>query len=457
MKIAYIAAGAGGMYCGSCLRDNTLARELCALGHPTVLIPTYTPLRTEDESGSIGRVFYGGLEVYLAQRFRLLRRPLPFLDRLLSAPLLLKALSAISFSTRPEPLGELAVSVLRGEHGNQRKELDELLRFLEAEVRPSVVHLTNSLFSGLAGPIRRRLGVPVVCSFQGEDLFLEGLPAEHRARAIGLIREASAHIERYVAVSGHAARFMAGYTGIEGSRIDVVPPGLRLDGFPPPPAARGGPGMRGPDPRAPVRPFTIAYLARIAPEKGLAVLVEAFRILRSWGGPPARLLAAGYCDRAGRRYLEEVRGRLAGTGAGGDFHYLGELDRRAKIDFLRRADVLSVPAPFPESMGLYAYEAMAAGVPVVLPALGAFPEIVEGTGGGLLVEPGDPGALAAGIARLRDDPSLREALGRRGAEAVHARFTAREMALGTLRVYEGLAAARSAGGAQAAAARGGSP
>ncbi len=435
MKVAYIAAGAGGMYCGSCLRDNTLARELTRLGHPTTLVPTYTPLRTDEESVSSRRIFYGGIGVYLAQKFKFWRRPIPLLDRTLASSALLKILGSFSFSTKPRALGELAISVLRGEEGNQRKALEELLGFLEWEIQPDVVHLTNSLLSGLAGSMKQRLRVPLVCSFQGEDLFLEGLPREYKQRAIELIRKASENIDLYIAVSEYTAGYMAEYLGISRDRIHVVPPGIHLAGY----------RVRNPARRPPGRPFTVGYLARIAPEKGLAILCEAFRIfcqsLPSGGAGPAgkpRLLAAGYIDRTGREYLSVLERRMKGWGLSGRFEYLGEVNRAEKLSYLRMLDVLSVPATYPEAMGLYVYEALACGVPVVLPRSGAFPEILEATGGGLLVDAGDPGALAQGIQKLFLDPPLRCELGRRGAEAVWKNFPAEAMARKTLDLYGSL-------------------
>jgi glycosyltransferase involved in cell wall biosynthesis len=441
VKIAYIAAGAGGMYCGSCMRDNALATALLKLGHPTTLVPTYTPLKTDEENVSIRKVFYGGIGVYLAQTFGVLRRPIPFLDRLLSNRLVLKAVSSFSFATDPAVLGELTLSVLRGEDGHQKKSLEELVEFLEWSVRPDLVHLTNSLFAGMAPVLKRRLGVPVVSSFQGEDLFLEGLPDRHRQSAVELIREASEAIDLFLAVSGYTADFMSGYLGIPRSRIRVVMPGIRLDGYP-------APGEPRP---ASARPFTVGYLARIAPEKGLTVLAEAYRILRQGATPgangasaPARLRAAGYLGSAGRLYLASVRRRLEEWGLAGEFEYAGEVDRDEKLKFLREVDVFSVPSTYPEAMGLFAFEAMASGTPVVLPATGAFPEIVQATGGGLLVDPGDPSALAAGLRKLMDEPVLRGDLGRRGAEAVRQRFHPEAMARATLAAYGEIAPVKRA-------------
>ena len=83
MKIASITAGAAGMYCGSCLRDNTLAAALIEAGHDALLIPTYTPIRTDDENVSQPRIFFGGLNVYLQQKTGLFRHTPRWFDRLL--------------------------------------------------------------------------------------------------------------------------------------------------------------------------------------------------------------------------------------------------------------------------------------------------------------------------------------------------------------------------------------
>ena len=73
MRIAHISAGAAGMYCGTCIHDNTLATALKRLGVDVALIPTYTPLRTDEQDVSIDRVFYGGINVFLQQKWSLFR------------------------------------------------------------------------------------------------------------------------------------------------------------------------------------------------------------------------------------------------------------------------------------------------------------------------------------------------------------------------------------------------
>jgi glycosyltransferase involved in cell wall biosynthesis len=454
MKVAFIAAGAADMYCGSCLRDHALAVHLRALGHEVTLVPTYTPLRVEGEPASEKHVFFGGIEVYLAERLPALRERRGLLGRVLGSQALLRWLGGLSLATDPRKLGRLTVSVLRGEEGNQRRLLAELAAWLRDHVRPDVVHLSSSLFTGFARELKRDLGVPVVCGLQGEDLFLAGLEEPYRAEALALVRDRGADVERFIATSTHAKEHMAARAGLDPEKIDVVLPGIALDDFPAPPAPRAPPPL----PRAPERPPVIGYLARIAPEKGLHHLVAAFARLAASGEIPGlRLKIAGYLGAANVRYAASIRRALAARGLGGRVELLGTVDRSQKLDFLRAIDVLSVPTDYPEPKGLFVLEALAAGVPVVEPAHGAFPEILEATGGGLLHAPGDSEDLARKLAALLGDEPLRRRLGEEGRAAVRARFSARRMAEETLSIYErvtgrdaGVGSAKSAGSAGSA-------
>ena len=231
MKILFITAGAAGMYCGSCLRDNALAAELKSRGHDVLLVPLYTPTLTDEPNVSEGRVFFGGISVYLQQKAPFFRWAPRIVDKLLDAPWLIKAASSGSISTDPRSLGELTISMLKGEDGFQRKEFEKMLEWLASEPAPDVVQLPNALLASLAPPIRRALKAPVHCTLQGEDLFLDGLTKPHRAEALDLIRKNAASVDRFTAVSEYYADFMAGYLSIPREKIDVVPLGINLDGF----------------------------------------------------------------------------------------------------------------------------------------------------------------------------------------------------------------------------------
>jgi glycosyltransferase involved in cell wall biosynthesis len=424
MRIAYITAGAAGMYCGSCMRDNTLVSALVAAGHDALLIPTYTPIRTDEIDVSQKRIFFGGINVYLQEKFALFRHTPWLLDRLLDARRLLAWVSRFAVNTRYEDLGNLTVSMLQGEHGHQRKEVAKLVRWLKREIKPEVVNLTNVLLSGMVHEVKRELGVPVLGTLQGDDIFLDALPEPSRGQCLALIRDHGREMDGFIATSGYYADFMSGYLGIPRDCIHVVYPGLNL---------RGHGGAR---PESDGRPFTIGYFARICPEKGLHVLSEAFRLMQQEpGAPPAQLRVSGWLGENYRAYLEEVRRTLTNAGLGDRFEHVESPDHASKVRFLQGLDVLSVPTTYREPKGLYVLEALANGVPVVQPRHGSFPELIEATGGGLLVNPDDPRDLAAALRRLAEDAGHRAELGRKGQEAVRRRFNAAAMAEETVTVY----------------------
>ncbi len=416
MRILAITAGAANMLCGSCLRDNALARELLRQGHEVTLVPIYTPTRTDEPNVSEERVLYGGVNVYLQQVLPLFRRTPPFIDRLFDSRPVMKLLSRLSVATDPDRLGELTISTLKGEDGFQRKEVAKLAQWLRHFPRPDVVLLPNSLMIGLAGPLARALGTPIACTLQGEDLFLDGMPAPERAEAIRLIREKVRDVDGFLAVSEYYASYMGELLSIPSSKMAAVPLGINLEGF----------DER--EPRA-AGTVTIGYFARVAPEKGLHNLVDAYRILRKRKDlPPVRLEVAGYLGREHRPYLVRLERALAHDGLGSEFRYHGTLDRKGKIEFLRSLDIFSIPTDYRESKGISILEAMAVGVPAVQPRHGTFSEMLEATGGGKLVGPGDNRELAEALAGLVIDARARRALGRRGAEGVRRHFTVERMA-----------------------------
>lgn len=433
MRIAYVTAGAAGMLCGSCLHDNTLAAAIGQLGHAIALVPTYTPIRTDETDMSGRRVFYGAVSVYLRARSPLFRHTPRFLDRILDHPAILSRLAGRKKATRASDLGRLALSVLMGEQGGQERSFRDLASWLRDDFKPEIVHLTNSMFLGLAAPLKRDLGVPVVCSLQGEDLFIDELVEPWRSRVIDLLREKAKDADLFIATGKVYAEKMSDLLGIRESRVRVVSLGLNLEG-------QGGARAERPE-----GPLVIGFLARISPEKGFHLLAEAFRQVSERAGPGKVVLrAAGYLGPKDRPYFEEVRRRIESWGLAGSFEYLGELDRAAKIRFLNGLDLLSVPTIYRESKGLSVLEALANGVPVVQPEHGSFPEIIENTGGGILFEPGSAEALASALESLMGDTARRRELGDRGREAVRRLYSDEVMARDTLTVY--LSALSHAGG-----------
>jgi len=433
MKILSITAGAAGMYCGSCLRDNALAIELMARGHDTTLIPVYTPTLTDDANVSRRDVLFGGISVYLQQHSPLFRKLPRFLDRLWDSPRLIGMFAGRGISPDARFLGEMTISMLQGERGVLRKEFDKLVDWTKDEPVPDVVNLPNSLLISMAAPLKRALGRPVCITLQGEELFIDSLVPPYREQALALIRRQVSDVDHFIAVSEYCARYMSSFLEIPSERVSVVPLGIAMDGY----SRRDRPPSKDTE-------FRVGYLARIAPEKGLQLLAQAYvRLRRKMNGAPARLEVAGYMAPEHRPYLDGARAVLAQAGLQDEMRYHGEIDRAGKRAFLRELDVLSVPAIYDEPKGIFLLEAMASGVPVVQPRRGAFIEVVNKTSGGVLVDQDDPDALASGLHSLWADPAARERLGRAAYDGVRAHYTIAHSADRLIRVYDSLTSAAS--------------
>jgi glycosyltransferase involved in cell wall biosynthesis len=432
MRILSITAGAAGMYCGSCFLDNALAAELLKRGHDAHLVPVYTPTRTDEPNVSERRVLFGGISVYLQQTWPLFRRLPRVVDHLWDAPGVIGVFANRSVSsTDPKLLGELTVATLEGTVGPLEREFEKLIEWTRDEPPPDVINLPNSLLIAMAEPLRAAFNRPICCTLQGEELFIEGLLAPYRERVLDLIRGHVPHVDRFIAVSDHEAQFMAEWLRIPADKIVVVPLGINMTGYA---TAASKDDV-----------FRVGYFARVAPEKGLHVLADAYVRFRRRLPETAqvRCEAAGYMSPAFQWYLDSVNAVLASAGLDTEFRYRGTLDRGEKINFLRRLDVLSVPATYDEPKGMFLLEAMACGVPVVQPRRGAFTEVVERTGGGVLVQPGEPQALADALFELWSDRPRLEALGRRAYTEVRSHYSIERSVDRLLEVYRGLAGAHA--------------
>ncbi|ANM30949.1 hypothetical protein ABI59_17250 [Acidobacteria bacterium Mor1] len=426
-RVTYVTAGGAGMFCGSCMRDNTLAATLHRRGVPITLVPTFTPIRTDEQDVSLDRVFLGGINVYLEQKIPWLRHLPHAARRALSHPSLLRLLSKLSLQTRRREDGAIALSLLRGESGHHAGEIADLIEFIDGQLEPDVVTLTNLLISGFVPGLKKKRPVPVVVNLQGDDVFLDGLHDDDRPVVLEEMRRIAGMIDGFIVPNRAYLRFMADLLRVPESRFHIVPLGIAE------PEAYHRPEPPGD------RPPTVGYLARLCPEKGFHRLVDALLELRGLPGmEQVRLRAGGWLGASDRPFFEAQRTRLRDAGI--DLEHVESIpDRDAKVDFLAGLDVFSVPAEFLEPKGLYVLEALAAGVPVVQPDHGAFPELLASTGGGLLVPRNDPAALATELAALLTDGARRAELGEAGRRGVSERHRAETMAETTLQVWRSLA------------------
>jgi glycosyltransferase involved in cell wall biosynthesis len=434
MNLVQITAGAGGMFCGICFRDNAVVAALRKMGHDVLMVPLYLPLTLDEEDQSAGvPIFFSGINVYLEQKSALFRHAPNWLHQMLTARGLLSWVGTKAAKTQPRDLGDLTLSMLRGEEGNQARDLYDLIEWLRTHAKPDAIMLSNALLIGLARQLKAELNVPVICMFQGEDGYLDSLPEAYRADCWKVLAERAGELDGLCAPSGYFAEFMTRRLSLPTGRVKMVPNGINLTGY-----AGHQPAIAAPNP--PV----LGYFARMCHDKGLDVLIDAYLLLRKRARVKnARLKIGGGCGPTDEVFVAPLRRRLEEAGVGGDVEFHPNLDRAGKIDFLRSLSVFSVPSRSREAFGLYVVEAMAAGVPVVQPRAGAFPEIVEATGGGALCEPENREALADCIEKLLLEPERARKMGALAREAVLEKFSAEAMARGTLEFCQTVVTDRS--------------
>ena len=422
MRLVLLTPGTGSFFCGTCVRDNALTLALRTLGHDARLVPMYLPPALDEASGAESSpLFYGGVNVYLQQVAPLFRKTPRWLDAVLDGPGALGQAAKRAGSTDPKDLGPMTVSMLRGEDGHQKKELDRLTAWLKNEAKPDVVLLSNALLLGLGGQIKRETGALVGCTLQGEDTFLDALPEPDRTAAWQEVEKRARDFDALIAVSRYHADLMAARANLPIEKVHVVHNGITLDGFP--------------ETRTLPETPTIGFLSRMCPPKGLHTLVDAFCLLAKTH-PTVRLAVGGAQTQGDLVYVGEQQEKLRKAGLSERASFHPNLDREEKIAFLSGLSALSVPALYGESFGLYLLEALAAGVPVVQPRHGAFPEVLGATGGGILYDDLTPTGLADALGALLADPARRLALGAEGRMNVRERFSVERMAREVSRVFE---------------------
>jgi len=380
-------------------------------------------------------VFYGGINSYLQQVSGFFRWTPRWVDRLFDSRWMLKLAAKRAGSVRAKGLGELTLSVMQGADGKQRKELDRLLQFLDGVERPEVVHLSTPLLMGIGLAIRKRFDVPLVCTVHDEDVWIDAMDEPWRTRCWETMAQGGRDVAAFVSVSRWYGEVMCDRLKIDPAKMHVIPIGVEAGEVPT---------------GAPPNPPAIGYLARMAESMGLPTLVEAWlQLKKTEKFKTLRLHLSGGKTADDGPFLERLRKRFADEGVANDVQFFEEFDPKSRRKFLSTLSVLSVPTPGGVAFGTYILEAGAAGVPVVQPEIGSYPELVRATGGGILYQPNDADALAAALMSLLGDEARREELGRRGRESVASSFSLATMAQKLTDLYRTIVpAAKVAGGSR---------
>jgi glycosyltransferase involved in cell wall biosynthesis len=424
MKIAHIIPGSGGsFYCGNCLRDSKYVRALKDLGHEVIKVPMYLPLFDDAHDLNEVPVFYGAVNLYLKQNYAFFRHMPAFVEHALDSKSILHLAAQKAGSTRAKGLEEMTVSMLLGEEGQQKAELEKMVDWLANEAKPDVVHLSNALLLGLARRIKQKMNIPVVCSLQDEDVWVDVMTDQFRNEVWNLMSERGKEVDAFIAVSDYYAEEIRKKMTIADQQLFTVHIGVDTTDYSPK-------DIRSKQP-------LIGYLSRMCEENGVAVLVDAFLLLkqdpqfeevglRITGGKTADDLAL----------IKSLKAKISHAGLEKMVHWVDEFDGEERQKFFDSVRLISVPVLNGEAFGLYQLEAMASGIPMVQPALGAFPEVILQSGGGVIYPVNDPENLAQALGSLILDREKLEKLSIAGQAGVRQHFDIHKQAEKMVEIYK---------------------
>jgi glycosyltransferase involved in cell wall biosynthesis len=238
--------------------------------------------------------------------------------------------------------------------------------------------------------------------------------------------EKAVDVNVFVTPSQYYARKAQEKLSLPEDRIKVVYGGIDLEGYE--------------KSTLPFDPPVIGYLCRLSDYFGLGILVDAFLALKSDNRfRDIKLHLTGGYSGDDKPFLNAQMEKIAKRGFKDDITLFDDFCKRSRISFLSSLTLLSVPVPAGEAFGAYQVEALAAGVPVVQPNVGCYPEFVAKTQGGLIYEPNTGEKLAEAMASLLSQPDRIRKMGDQGRRVVLENFSMERMAKNIGEIYDHVA------------------
>ena len=425
MRIAYLITGSGGeFYCGNCYRDMLYVRAIRKVpGITASAIPLYLP------PGKLGpvnefdkHVFFGAISMYVREKVPFMKNMPNFMDKILDTGPMLRYASHMAGTTRTEGLEELTLNMIRGDSAFRENEVDRLISYLIRDGKPDIIHLSNALIIGLAHHLKKKMNVRIVCSLLNEDDWIGEMVEPYRSEAWKMIARETVHVDAFITPSTYYKELFIKLTGVKGDNIHVVP--LGIEAVPETPREKN------------VHSPSIGYFCRVSKLNGFDKIVDAFIKLKSENMIPGLTLhvCGGYTSDD-KPFIKKQVKKIGDHGLSESIRIYPEFQGDIKQEFFRNIDLMSVPVKKYDGYGLYILEANAAGVPVVQPSTGAFPEIIKMTEGGIVYTPDTPDALADACYKLLKDKALLVRLGDAGRKKVKEEFSLGKMAEGLEKVY----------------------
>ncbi|MEN8118346.1 MAG: glycosyltransferase family 4 protein [Bacteroidota bacterium] len=426
MNIIQIIPGSGGsFYCGNCLRDSKYVDALRNQGHQVVKIPMYLPLFADEHDITDIPIFYGAISTYLKQVYPIFRKAPKWFDSVLNSKPMMKLAASMAGSTRAKGLEDMTISMLLGEQGEQKEELDKMVSWIAEHCKPDVIHISNALLLGLAKQLKEKTEVPVVCSLQDEDVWVDAMHPEFQKKIWDLMHERSNDVDALVAVSNYFAETMKNRMNLSGEKVHTFYLGVDTEDYKFIPVKD--------------KPRNVGYISRMCRKDGFDIVVDAFIELKKRPGfDDVNLIATGGSTGDDAKFLKEQKQKIKDNNLSDSFEILPEFEGDARHAFFGKVSMVSVPVRIGEAFGMYLLESMASGVPVVQPALGAFPEIVELSEGGKIYSPNTPVKLSETWADLFNNPDKLDKLSRAGYEGTKEKFNIHNHAAEIIGLYESL-------------------
>jgi glycosyltransferase involved in cell wall biosynthesis len=426
MNIIQIIPGSGGsFYCGNCLRDSKYVDALRKQGHQVIKIPMYLPLFADEHDLTGVPVFYGAVSMYLKQVYPIFRKAPRWFDRMLDSKPMLKIAASMAGSTNAKGLEDMTESMLLGEEGKQREELERMVDWIADNCHPDVIHISNALLLGLAHKLKIKLQIPVVCSLQDEDVWVDAMEPVFQQHIWNLMGRKAADVDVFIAVSHFFAGVMKEKMNLPEEKVQSIYLGVGHEDYTYINSSE--------------KPRNIGYLSRMNHENGFDIVVDAFIELKKkpdFGD--VKLVATGGSTGADTRFIKNLKKKIRKNGLEQAVDFHEDFEGQGRHNFFAKVALISVPVRNGEAFGMYLLEAMASGVPVVQPALGAFPEIVELSGGGMIYPENTPVQLATAWEKLLANPDQIKALSSQGYEGVKQHFDIGTLSGKMVELYEGL-------------------
>lgn len=424
MKVVQIIPGSGGsFYCGNCLRDSKYIESIRAQGLDVIIVPMYLPLLPREKNNEEIPVFYGAISIYLKQLFPVFRHAPSWVEKILNSKPMLKLAAGLANSTRSNGLEDMTISMLLGEHGQQKEELEKMVSWLEHHYKADLIHISNALLIGLAHTLKERLKIPVVCSLQDEDVWVDGMDEAFKEKTWNLLREKAKDVDQFISVSHYFTSFMKEKLSLPQNKITTLHLGVDPADYNYVNAADKG--------------KNIGFLSRLCEENGLDILVEAFILLKKMpGNKDSKLLLTGGYTGDDSHFIAEQKRKIHQAELTDQVLFIHNFSAEKRNAFFEQVTLLTVPVRHGEAFGIYLTEAMAAGIPIVQPALGAFPEIVSGSGGGVIYENNTPQALARTLHALLADKKILRTLSAQARQSIEKTFNIHALSKEMASIYQ---------------------